>query len=120
MEFQFNKQEVAQNIIDIEDLGNVAIEGTNSFGDNYYLIIKTIMGRTRILKYGPINLDISEPPEVVICEYSRMIYNFKKLSKIITLFLNNYQYGLINSKVIDINEALDNCRDMRDFIKEDN
>ena len=48
----FTVQTVMANI-EIEDIGNCAIEANNDNGEFWYLIIRTTLGSTQIFEYGP-------------------------------------------------------------------
>ena len=58
MVFEFSVQKTFNESIDIVDIGNTALRCTNHNFDNYYIILKTIMGKTSILKFGPVCPDL--------------------------------------------------------------
>jgi len=40
--------------VTIDDIGNVILDGFNDYGEEFFLIIRTVLGVSRILEYGPI------------------------------------------------------------------
>ena len=56
-EYFYTQQAVGQ--LNIEDLGNCAIEAFNDEGSHYYLVIKTQLGQSIVMEAGPFAIDIS-------------------------------------------------------------
>ena len=55
--------------LQIDDIGNCAIHGEGSFRDgratfegDYYMIVKTVMGKTTMMKWGPLMPDFTALP----------------------------------------------------------
>lgn len=105
MKFDYCITTVADAQLDVSDMGNVCIEANNLRGEYYYLLIKTDLGWTEILEYGPIVPDVKLLPTSVICNYSRIEYSEYKLDKLITKFLNDGKRSIAQALVIDADDA---------------
>lgn len=89
MIFEYSVQRTFNEMIDIVDIGNTALRCTNSEMCDYYIIIKTIMGKTHILKYGPICPDIDMLINDFSVEYKKLDYKESKIEKEIDKFIND-------------------------------
>ena len=49
MVFEFSVQKTFNQFIDVVDMGNTALKCTNRQLDDYYLIVKTVMGKTHFI-----------------------------------------------------------------------
>lgn len=105
MIFDFNQEKVAQASLDVEDVGNVSIEGVNEEGYFSYIIIKTTFGKTNIFTFGPIIPDLDELVKNFSFNYSSMTYNQGKIVKLIFSWLNDNK-KLTSAKIIEEDEAL--------------
>lgn len=119
MQIKYFHMVTAMDSIEIEDVGQCAIEACNDSGAFYYLIIKTRDGFSDILEYGPIVLDVKILPKSVICNYTHIEYDQKKIVKIIDTFLNNPKRNITQAREIDKEEALNNCRSLIGYMKEE-
>ena len=118
MEFEFDRQLIAQNLIDIPQIGSFAIEAESDLGANHYIVVRTSLGFSYIATCGPVVPGIEELPIGFTTNLSKIEYNEKKLAKIITLFLNDRSRGIIHAKLIDFDAALDEFRDLGLYMKE--
>lgn len=116
MQFEFDKETISNNLIDIEDLGNFALEATGFLGEVYYLAVKSVSGMSHIFKYGPIIPDIEVLPAEVHCSYNMMDYNQKKLIGIINQFLNMPKAEIKSARLIEFDELLENCRNIAEYM----
>lgn len=82
----------------IEDIGNFVLEGFNDNGDKYYLIIRTILGVSRILQFGPIQQGVT-----TFCssQFRQMDYDDKKIDRLIEGFLKTNN-DLTQIQIFDI------------------
>ena len=64
----------------IDNIGNFILEGYTDDGDKYYLIIRTVLGVSRILKIGPI-----QDGAKLFCSYQfmQLDYDDRKMDKLI-------------------------------------
>ena len=52
--YSYLRQVSFMDSISVNDIGNVILDGYNDLGDRYFLIIRTVLGISRILDFGPI------------------------------------------------------------------
>jgi hypothetical protein len=85
MIFDFSVQKTFNRSIDVVNIGNTALRCTNKQMDNYYLITKTIYGKTSILKFGPVCPDIETLINDFSVSYKKVDYKenvlFKEIDK---------------------------------------
>ena len=74
------------------------------------------MGFTNILEYGPIIPDIEEFPSSVICNYTRIAFKEKTVSKIINSFLRNPDITEVD--ISSLEEAYQDYRDPMKYMVE--
>ncbi len=88
MTFDYLERVVVEGQIDIPNIGQCAILTRNDLGEEWYLIIKTELGWTEVIEYGPAHVDFQLLPTSVRQTYDRFEYNEGKLERIINKFLN--------------------------------
>lgn len=88
MLFEYSATRTFNETIDLVDIGNTAIRCIAGIYD-YYMIIKTVYGKTSILTFGPTNPDFEELAEDFSVSYKKMDYKENKICKEITKYINN-------------------------------
>ena len=117
-EYQYLKQVSYMDSISIDNLGNFVLKAYNDLGDEYLLIVRTVMGVSRILEIGPIEQGART---AYSCRFDQMDYNEKSIDKIIKWFLNG-SYGITQVEVFDTKSREDfesftiGLPDVRDFL----
>jgi hypothetical protein len=91
MVFEFSIQKTFNQSIDVVDVGNTALRCTNSHMDNYYIITRTVFGKTSVLKFGPVCPDIEALINDFSVSYKKVDYKENLLFKEIDKFLNDYK-----------------------------
>lgn len=91
MLFEFSVQKTFNESIDVVDAGNTALRCTNKNLEDYYLITKTIMGKTHILKFGPVCSDVELLLNDFTVSYKKIDYKESVLFKEIDKFINDYK-----------------------------
>ena len=91
MVFEFSVQRTFNESIDIVDIGNTALRCTNQDMDTWYLIIKTIFGKTSIIKFGPICPDIDVLLNDFSVNYKKFDYKESVIHKEIDKFINDFK-----------------------------
>lgn len=116
MEFEYSFTSVATQTLDIEDIGQCAIEVVSE--DDLYkiLVIKTVAGVSYIFQYGPYVPDLNKPQPAMLCTLNQTAFNNVKIKKIIDRFLNTSSTK--EAHVIDIDTALNECKNLADYIRE--
>ena len=115
--FEFNNQFVPQSLIDIENIGQFAIEANNDEGYYWYLIVSTLLGTVTIASAGPVVPDVALLPGGYACSFYTMEYKEPKLEKAINTWLNDKGKALTEARVVDIDVALDEFRDLSEYLR---
>ena len=117
MTFEFNQQLMPQNLIDIENIGDFALEGINDEGNFYYLIVRTSLGITTLASCGPVVPDVNLLPSGYCTYISRMQYKEDKVAKQINIWLNDKSKALTKASLVEIEDALDQFRDVGEYMR---
>lgn len=95
--------------LQLDDIGNCAIrcEGTYYEGrlpnyGEYYMIVKTIMGKTSVIKFGPVVADFPYMLNSFEVNFKQFKYKESSIEKEIKLFLNDSKKGI--SKAEEVTE----------------
>lgn len=102
MIFEYSVQKTFSESIDVVDMGNTALRCTNKFMDDYYIIVKTIMGKTSILKFGPVCSDIEALINDFSVTYKKLDYKENAIYKEIEKFINDFKKEI--DKIEEITE----------------
>jgi len=116
MNFEFDIERIANNSVEIEDIGNICLVGVNEKSLEYYLIIKSDLGIVQTIEYGPLQPDFEQLPPNVSYTYNRFEWNQNRVLGIIKSFLNNSRYALKQVEIVSIDEVKQLIRSMVDFI----
>ena len=118
MKFEYQHIITSRNILDIEDVGNCCLMAENIIHEEYYLVIKTVLGWTEIIKYGPIMLDLKQLPPNVSYSYTRLEYNERKITTQIEKFLNPTNTEIMLAQECDFIYIKNNIRNLIDMMQE--
>ena len=91
MIFEYSVQKTFNESIDVVDIGNTALRCHGSKLDFYYIIIKTIMGKTSILKFGPVMPDLDVLFNDFSVSYKKIDYKETAISKEVDKFINDFR-----------------------------
>ena len=117
MQFDYLYEVQATGSVEIEDIGNVVLSAVNVLlGQEYFLIIQTEYGKTKIIEYGPIFVDMESEPNFVSCYYSCIDFSHSKLSTTIDKFLNNPKRLISQVQIIELDEARERIKDVMTFL----
>ena len=116
MHFDYMARVVVDDSIDIDDIGNCCVQANNDRGQTFYLLIKTKLGWTEIVEYGPIEIDKVELPYKVYYSYVKQEYNERKIASRIDKFLNDSSAGITQAMLIDEDEARIHIRSMVEYV----
>ena len=89
MIIDYNLQKTYQESIDIVDIGNTALVCENINKELYYILIKTELGKTALLKMGPIFPDLETLLDGFSVSFKRIDYKEKTIEKDLMLFIND-------------------------------
>lgn len=114
--FEYLYDVKAMGTLDVDNVGNVVISATNLLYQEYFLIIKTEYGRSKIIQYGPVWVEEDIKPNFISYTYTEMDFSSSRLETIIEKFLNNPKYCVSQAKVIDLDEAISRIKDLIEFL----
>lgn len=117
--FEYFATRIINASLDIDDIGNCAIKACNDKGAEYYMLIETRLGQTRMFIYGPATPEFDLLPASVNISFNRMEFNEKRLSKGIRSFLNNPYYQITQAFEITKEELLENCKDLISYMEQE-
>lgn len=116
MEFEYFVTHSANGVLDIDDIGNCAIDIFNDDGLEMVMVIDTNLGATRVLTYGPFNPDLERLPNSVVCDLTQFPFSHTLINRTIRTFLNNWKFRATQAFEIDKNEALNKCRNIIEYM----
>ncbi len=116
MKFEYKTFVSFEKELEIDDIGNFAIEAVynsnSTLGPHYkYLVIRTTFGIVSVFEYDAILPDFKLLPKSVTNSFDRFDWSEYKIIKRIEKFLANVE----DVKVITMQEALANCRSIIDY-----
>lgn len=117
MEFGFNKELAPRNTLILDNIGEFAIEAITPEGSYFYLLIKTIMGQSIIATCGPVLPGVEFLPSSFSISILKTPYNEARLKKIIDLFLNDKYRRIVEANEIDIEDAIEEFKDVKDYLR---
>ena len=110
MTFDYMQRVVIDAQLEVEDIGNCIISARNDVAEEFYLLIKTELGWTEIIEYGPCLPDLEILPFYVSQTYQRIEFNQGKICSIIQKFLNNPKRLITQAEVTELDEIKDFIR----------
>jgi hypothetical protein len=105
MVFEFSVQKTFNQSIDVVDMGNTALRCTNRLMEDYYLIIKTVLGKSHIMKFGPVCPDLDILIDGFSTSYTKIDYKENKIYKEIDKFINDFKKEIDSIEEITEYEA---------------
>lgn len=106
MTFEYLQRVIVDAQLDVENIGECVISGRNDIGEEFYLIIKTELGWTEVLEYGPCVPDLELLPYNYNISYNRFEFNQGKLERIIDKFLNNPKRFISQAQVVELQDIM--------------
>lgn len=102
MIFEYLQRVVIDAEIDIDNIGQCVLQANNDIGEEFYLVIRTELGWTEVIEYGPCTPDLDMLPMSYQINYLRFEYSEGKIERIIDKFLNNPKRGISQAKMTDL------------------
>ena len=118
MQFEFNHQLLPQSILDVDEVGEFAVEAHNDLGYYWYLVIRTILGTSIISTCGPVFPDIALLPSGFSMTLEKIPFKEEKLARTINFFLNDRKKGLTEARIIDVEDGINQFRELKDYLKD--
>lgn len=116
MNFEYLVKIQKESSIDIEDIGNCALDAFNDLGFEWILLIDTKMGNTQIVEFGPTLADIDYPPAKVSYTYDRIDFNEGKIINRISKFLNDGHRNVTQAFEIPQEEASKKMKNLVEYV----
>lgn len=104
MTFEYLQRVVVESELEVDNIGQCVIQANNDIAEEFYLIIKTELGWTEVLEYGPIIPDLPLLQTNYQIKYSRFEYNETKIERIIDKFLNEPKRIITQAKITSLEE----------------
>ena len=101
--------------LDIDDRGNCCISAIDNLHRESILIVKTDLGCSKVLQWGPMLVDSDHPSPKMSCTFQYFDYDDYKIDKIIDKFLNGTTL-CSQAEEIPLEEALNRVRDLVTFL----
>lgn len=98
--------------LELSDPGNCAILANTDIAQFYCMIIKTDLGWTEVIKFGPVFLDMDELPKSVTYTYDRFEFSQHRIDKAIDNFLNPRGALITQAMEVSKEEAKSIIRDL--------
>lgn len=113
MLFDYSATKTFTQTLQIDDPGNCAIYGEGNFKDgrvtlpgDFYMIIKTVMGKTTFIKWGPLIPDLDALPNTFKLEVKTAPYKETTIVKEIQSFINDGFKGIQTAEELSVEEAI--------------
>jgi hypothetical protein len=116
MIFEFDQQPVFMQNIDIEDIGNVALRCSNTKLRDYYIIIKTYLGKTALISYGPVVSDVNALIDNMSLTFKKFDYKELTIEREIEKFINDGRSMINHVEIVQELEALAHLPSAESFI----
>ena len=105
MIFEYSVQKTFNETIDVVDIGNTALKCTGKLLDEYYIILKTIMGKVHIIKFGPVAPDLDMLINEFSVTYKKIDYKENAIHKEVDKFINDFRKEISSVEEITEYEA---------------
>ena len=105
MIFEYSVQRTFNETIDVVDIGNTALKCVGSNLDEYYIILKTIMGKVSIIKFGPVAPDLEILINDFSVSYKKIDYKEMAIHKEVDKFINDFRKEIATVEEITEYEA---------------
>lgn len=116
MNFEYMFTTQASASIDIEDLGNFIIQAYSDIGQSSILIVKTILGNTQIIEYGPFYIDDNKMNQHIETIYDNISFDIKKIINKVTKFLDSKKIRVTQVVEKTFDEVKDSIKNPLDFL----
>ncbi len=104
MTFEYLQRVIVDAQLDVDNIGECVLRGRNDLGEEYYLIIRTDMGWTEQINFGPVTPDVDILPFNINMNYARFEFNQSKLMRAIDKFLNDPKKIITQADVVELSD----------------
>lgn len=102
MTFEYLQRIIVDAQLDVDNIGECVLLGRNDLGEEFYLIIRTDMGWTEQINFGPVTPEVDILPFNINLTYARFEFNQAKLMRAIDKFLNDPKKMITQADVVEI------------------
>lgn len=117
MEFEFDKELVANSVIDIPNIGDFGIEAYSLDGYYNYMFVKTVLGETYVATCGTVLPDTNLITYTFSINITHFQYNEKGLAKQIRTFLNDRNRAIVGVNLMTAEEVIDKFSDVQEMLQ---
>jgi hypothetical protein len=100
MIFEFDQQPVFMQNIEIEDIGNVALRCTNAKLRDYYIVVKTYLGKTALISFGPLVSDVDALVDNMSLTFKKFDFKESTIEREIEKFINDGRSAINHVEII--------------------
>jgi len=118
MTINYNGEATFLGQLDVDNIGEFAIEASNDEGMFWYYICRTLFGTTTIATSGPRVPDIEILPKTFNQARYTMQFNEAKIIKDVTKFLNDFKKQITKAEVISIPDAISQFVNLKDYLED--
>ena len=101
---------------DIPDIGNFTLSCTNDLGQEYFIIVRTTYGVTRVLTWGPKWMDMETACKNVTAYYQEFEFSASKLETLVDRYVNDAKKSITQVTVLDEFDIIKDLPDIRGYI----
>ena len=105
MIFEYSVQKTFNESIDVTDIGNTALKCVSGGLNEYYIILKTIMGKVSILTFGPVCPDLEVLINDFSVSYKKIDYKETAIHKEVSKFINDFRKEITSVEEVTEYEA---------------
>lgn len=105
MVFEYSVQKTFNESIDVADIGNTALKCISGKHDEYYIILKTVLGKVSILTFGPVCPDLEVLINDFSVSYKKIDYKETAVFKEVNKFINDFRKEITSVEEITEYEA---------------
>ncbi len=116
MNFEYLVKVKKESSINIDNIGNCALDVFNDLGFEWLLLIHTKEGNTQIVEFGPLLPDLDYPPAKMSYTYDRIDFSEGKIINRISKFLNDGYRNVTQAFEITQQEAKDKMKNLVDYV----
>lgn len=117
MQVNYNGEATFLGELEIEDIGEFAVEASNDEGMFWYYLVRTVYGVATISTSGPRIPDVEMLPKTFSQSRHQITYKEDKILADITKFLNDPKKKITKAELIDIDDAIDQFVNFQDYLR---
>lgn len=117
MIFNYDPQMMFTKSIDVVDIGNMTLRCTNDSQVEYYITTMTIMGKTSILKVGPVMPDLPMLLNDFTVTYKKVDYKEPTICKEVSKYIQDTKKEITKVEEITEEELWEIFPDIIDLYK---